>query len=130
MDTNTGNLAVDTGRILPGTASNPYVPGEGEAQHEVHGYFLSIDTVIYPDRFAHAGFLRRYRRPRNADDRVGREWLETNLNDPNLVLLHIGVREEYDDAGHIRARHLSRWMTLQLRARKAILRFSCRPLKS
>lgn len=28
------------------------------------------------------------------------DWLEKNLSDPNLVLLHIGVKEEYD-AGHI-----------------------------
>lgn len=31
---------------------------------------------------------------------VGVDWLEKNLNDPNLVLLHIGLRPEYD-AGHI-----------------------------
>jgi len=31
---------------------------------------------------------------------VSAEWLEKNLSDPNLVLLHIGVKEEYD-AGHI-----------------------------
>jgi thiosulfate/3-mercaptopyruvate sulfurtransferase len=28
------------------------------------------------------------------------DWLEKHINDPNLVILHIGVKEEYD-AGHI-----------------------------
>src|SRR5687767_5735216 len=36
----------------------------------------------------------------DAPMKVSGKWLEKNLNNPKLVLLHVGVKEEYD-AGHI-----------------------------
>ena len=50
-------------------------------------------------------------RAQGADPRAGlivsSEWLGSHLNDPNLVLLHVGDRREYDEAHIPGARYVS-----------------------
>jgi thiosulfate/3-mercaptopyruvate sulfurtransferase len=49
-----------------------------------------------------AAFVPRLIRAQKADPRAGllvtTEWLGQHLRDPNLVLLHVGLRKEYDEA--------------------------------
>ena len=58
---------------------------------------------------------------------VSVDWLDQNLNNPKLVLLHIGVKEEYD-AGHIPG---AAFITLDDIAapeeKRAIFLSNCRP---
>ena len=61
---------------------------------------LFLAFVVFPSTSRHQGCARSL--PAEASMTVSVDWLAQHINDPKLVLLHVGAKPEYE-AGHIPA---------------------------